>query len=101
MQKHSEIKDIYHYACNRLRERFPELPSYTAFVQRLNRFESLFSALFKSITEDSAESSPEILQRIRITDSVPVISAGAERSSSAKAAQEIAGKGYCSSKGIY
>jgi hypothetical protein len=100
-QKHFEIKDVYHYTCNHLRERFPKLPSYTAFVQRLNRFESLFPALFGSITEDFAVSSPEILQGIRLIDSFPIILASSKRSSSAKVAYGFADKGYCSSKGIY
>jgi len=101
MQKRFKIKDIHNYACNHLKERFPLLPSYTAFVQRLNRPENLFYALFGNIIQDFAGSSPEILQKIRLIDSFPVISAGSERSSYAKVAHGFADKGYCSSKGIY
>jgi hypothetical protein len=36
-----------------------------------------------------------------LIDSFPVITAGAKRSSRAKAAREFANKGYCASKGIY
>ena len=101
MQKRFEIKDIYNYACNHLREWFPKLPSYSAFVQRINRFESLFSVLAGDIVKDYAVKNPQILQKIRLIDSVPVILAGSKRSSSAKVARGFADKGYCSSKGIY
>ena len=54
MQKRFKIKDIYNYACNHLKEWFPLLPSYTAFVQRLNRLENLFrtAALFAACGTD-------------------------------------------------
>ena len=37
IDKNREIKKIYEYADRHLREWFPQLPSYTAFVQRLNK----------------------------------------------------------------
>jgi len=36
-QNHTKIKDIYNYTNNHLREWFPDLPSYEAYVMRLNR----------------------------------------------------------------
>jgi len=101
MQKHPEIKDIYNYGFSHLGERFPKLPSYTAFVQRINRFECLFPVPADDTVKDSAVKHPDILQKIRLINSLPLITAGSEISSSARAAQGFAGKGYCSSEGIY
>ena len=36
MQKHTTIKDIYNYTNNHLKAWFPNLPSYEAYVARLN-----------------------------------------------------------------
>ena len=35
--RNRELKKIYIYADRHLRQWFPKLPSYTAFVQRLNK----------------------------------------------------------------
>lgn len=99
IKKRYELKDIYNYAHNHLREWFPNLPSYVAFVQRLNRFDSLFPMLIELILKDFSRS--DIIQHIRLIDSMPIIMANAKRSSRAKVANEFANKGYCSSKGIY
>jgi hypothetical protein len=99
IKKRYELKDIYNYAHNHLRAWFPNLPSYVAFVQRLNRFESLFPMLIELILKDFSRS--DIIQQIRLIDSMPIIMANAKRSSRAKVANEFANKGYCSSKGIY
>jgi hypothetical protein len=99
MQRRFTITDIYNYTRNRPAECFPKSPSYVAFVQRLNRFESLFPALAEQILSDFADKN--IIRHIRMTDSFPVIIANAERSSRAEVADEFADKGYCASKGIY
>jgi hypothetical protein len=99
MQRRFTIRDIYNYTRNHLAEWFPKLPSYVAFVQRLNRFESLFPALAGQILSDFADKN--IIRHIRMIDSFPVIIANAKRSSRAKVADEFANKGYCASKGIY
>jgi hypothetical protein len=99
MKKRFELKDIYNYADNHLREWFPNLPSYVAFVQRLNRFESLFPMLIELILNDFSGS--DLIRQIRLIDSMPIILANAKRSSKAKVANQLANKGYCASKGIY
>ena len=99
MKRRFEIKDIYNYTHNHLLEWFPNLPSYVAFVQRLNRFESLFPVLVELILNDFSGS--DIIQHIRLIDSMPIIMANEKRSSRAKVASHFANKGYCSSKGIY
>ena len=98
-RKHSQIKEIYDYTKDHLMDWFPQLPSYTAFVQRLNRLDSLFPVLVEKILTDYP--SNKCLKDIRLIDSMPIIMANAKRSSKAKVAQEFANKGYCSSKGIY
>ena len=95
----STIKEIYNYTKDHLIDWFPNLPSYAAFVQRLNRLDSVFPVLIESILEDF--SSNDLLKNIRLIDSLPIIMANAKRSSKAKVANEFANKGYCSSKGIY
>jgi len=99
MQKRSEIKDIYNYTRNHLSEWFPKLPSYVAFIQRLNRLESLFPAITERIL--NAFAGKDLMKNIRMIDSIPIIMANAKRSSRAKVASGFANKGYCASKGIY
>jgi hypothetical protein len=70
-----------------------------AFVQRLNRFESLFPALIEIILEDF--SGNDLTRLVRLIDSILVILANAKRSGQAKVANQLANKGYCSSKEIY
>ena len=96
---HSKVKEIYDYTKDYLIDWFPKLSSYVAFVQRLNRLESVFPVLIESILTDF--SSNDLLKDIRIIDSLPIIMANAKRSTKAKVANEFANKGYCSSKGIY
>lgn len=99
VQKRFTLKEIYEYTQNHLSEWFPQLPSYAAFVQRLNRFESVFPALVKIILDNYSENN--LNQMIRLIDSMPIILANAKRSSNAKVANQLANKGYCASKSIY
>ena len=99
MQKRFEIRDIYNYARNHLSDWFPRLPSYVAFVNRLNRLSAVFPPLAERILSDF--SGTDIVRHIRLTDSFPVIMADGKRSSRAKVAAESANKGYCSSEGIW
>lgn len=99
MKKRHEIKDIYEYTRDHLGEWFPHLPSYFAYVQRLNQFGSLFVALTEQIQTDCPKLG--VLQEIRLIDSMPIIMANAKRSHQAKVAREFARKGFCASKGIY
>lgn len=99
VQKRFTLKEIYQYTQNHLFEWFPQLPSYGAFVQRLNRFESVFPALVKIILDNYSENN--LNQMVRLIDSMPIILAHAKRSSNAKVASQLANKGYCASKSIY
>ncbi len=78
------------------------MPSYAAFVQRLNRFDSLMPALVEQILFDFGHLCGMTESASRLIDAMPVIMANAKRSSRAKvASEEIAEKGYCASKGIW
>lgn len=99
MQNRSKIKGIYNYTQNHLSEWFPKLPSYVAFIQRLNRLESLFPKLIECILNDFE--GKDLMKNIRLIDSLPIIMANAKRSSRAKVASEFANKGYCASKDIW
>ena len=99
MKKQFTIKDIYCYAHDHLLDWFPDLPSYVAFVQRLNRVGDVFPGLIETILKDIGKK--ELVQKVYLLDSLPIIMANAKRSSQAKVAKEFADKGYCSSKDIY
>lgn len=97
-QNRTPIKDIYNYTNNHLREWFPQLPSYEAYVMRLNRLEGVFAPLSEEIQKYLPLKSPG---NIRIIDSMPIILAKEKRSSRAKVAPGLANKGYCGSKNSY
>jgi len=99
IKKQFTIKGIYTYAHDHLLGWFPDLPSYVAFVQRLNRLGALFPGLIETILKDIGKK--ELLQEVYLLDSFPIIMANAKRSSQAKVAKEFANKGYCSSKDMY
>lgn len=98
IQNRTKIKDIYNYTSDHLREWFPDLPSYEAYVMRLNRLEDVFIPLMEEIQNHFPNN---YLKNIRLIDSMPIIMANSKRSSKAKVAPEIANKGYCGSKDIY
>jgi hypothetical protein len=52
MDKHRAIKAIYDYADRHLRPWFPRLPSYAAYVQRLNRVAEVFAPLLETIQQE-------------------------------------------------
>lgn len=98
MQNRTQIKAIYNYTNNHLREWFPRLPSYEAYVMRLNRLAEVFAPLTEEIQKHLPITSPG---KIRIIDSMPIILAKEQRSSRAKVAPDLANKGYCGSKNSY
>ncbi len=98
IQQKFEAKAIYQYIRDNYASWFPKLPSYQAFNKRIcylaDAFEMLVDVLLKSM-----DISPEV--STYLIDSMPIIVAGAKRSSSARVASEICNKGYCGSKGMY
>jgi len=100
MNKRSEIKDIYEYTNRHLREWFPAIPSYVAFVQRLN----ILSHLFATFAESVWNQLPKDYRMYHplLMDSMPIILAHSGRRFNAKVAREIAtNNGYCATKKLH
>jgi len=91
------IKAVYDFASRWLRSWFPLLPSYTAFVMRVNRLSEAFRRLSAILLDDYAPDSRS--ESLCMVDSMPVITCSAKRNG--KVAREVADKGYCSTKSLY
>lgn len=98
IKRRFEIRTIYDYICDHMADRFPNLPSYEASVQRLNRLSGVYPVLAERILSDFSGNG--LIPDVRLIDSFPVIMANAERSSRAEVADGFADKGYCSSEGL-
>ena len=92
-----KIKNIHRFAVDYLLDWFPELGSYQAFNNRLNRVSPVMNSLVESLCSDFAPD--DIRDDISVVDSMPIITCSGKRR--AKVAREIADKGYCSTKGMY
>ncbi len=101
MNGHSKVKPIYEYVRNHLKEWFPKLPAYATYIQRLNRLPHAFAELFSLIQNEFPSLSQQEREHICLMDSMPIITAKAQRSSLAKVAREIADKGYNAIKGTW
>jgi hypothetical protein len=93
---HRTIQQIYTYADRHLRGWFPGLPSYPAYVMRLNRLADLFAPLLERIQSESATSDAPLL-----VDSFPVALARQGHRFKACVAPELADHGYCATKKLY
>ena len=93
------IREIYDYVRDHFADWFPELGSYGGYNQRLNRLSAVFAPL---VNEALAEIDRDnVVDTVRIADSMPIIIAKQNRSSQATVASELADKGYCSSKDTF
>ena len=92
-----KVKHIHAFALNYLRDWFPELGSYAAFNNRLNRLSEAFKQLLSLLVKDSLpdDCSPES----SLLDSMPIITCSGKREP--KVAIELVDKGRCSSKSMY
>jgi hypothetical protein len=92
-QKQFLIKDIYLFAKEYMYSWFPQLPSYSAFNNRLNRlseaFKSLAIGLFTNYIPEDCDLS------ISLTDSMPIVTCKG-KNRKPKVATEIVDKGWCS-----
>ena len=95
-QRRFEQKAIYYYTKNHLSEWFPNLPSYQAFSNRLNRLAPAFQALAEYWL--SIISVDMLGQMEYIVDSCPIILAKGSRSKHGKVAQQLCEKSYNSSR---
>jgi hypothetical protein len=98
LDKHRTIKGIYDYADRHLRPWFPRLPSYVAYVQRLNRVADVFAPLLETIQQEQA---PENGHQAWLIDSFPVTLAKQGHRFKARVAKELADSGYCATKKLY
>jgi hypothetical protein len=98
IDKKRELKQIYAYADRHLRPWFPRLPSYVAFVQRVNRVADVFAPLIERIQNESSERRHD---GVWLTDSFPVALAKQGHRFSARVAKELADAGYCATKKLY
>jgi len=91
------IRQIHTFADDYLRSWFPNLPSYQAFNNRINRLGEAFRLLaahnFSRFIPQSCST------KISLLDSMPIITCSGRRK--AKVALEITNKGYCATKSIY
>ena len=103
LQRQRTVKGVYCYAHDHLRSWFPSLPSYQKFNERLNRLNGALAAIAQ-YTSQYVEL-PSWLEGQSLVDAVidsfPIIMAQGARADSAKVAQEVADKGYCSSKNLW
>ena len=98
MTKRTNIKQIHTYTDRHLRDWFPKLPGYTAFVQRLNRVADVFVPL---LTRIQNEQEGKNANQPWLIDSFPVALAKQGHRFKACVAKEIADSGYCSTKNLY
>lgn len=98
IDKNREIKRIYEYANRHLRDWFPKLPSYTAFVQRLNKVADIFAPLLEIIQQEQEAKNTE---QVWLIDSFPVALAKQGHRFKACVAPELANAGYCATKKLY
>lgn len=98
IDKHRQLSQIYDYADRHLRPWFPKLPSYVAFVQRVNRVADVFAPLLELIQRGSGV---RLADDVWLTDSFPVASAKQGHRFRACVAAELADSGYCSTKKLY
>jgi len=92
-----KTKDIHKYAKDHLMSWFPNLNSYQAFNNRLNRLSAVMSRLVEHLIYEFKPS--DCSDTESLLDSMPIIVCSGKRQS--KVAAEIIDKGYCSTKGIY
>jgi hypothetical protein len=97
-----DVKSIYRYTSDHLREWFPSLKDYEAFNYRLNKLAEVLPLLVEGLQKEiELKNKFEPSSLSRIVDSLPVILAKQKRSEWAKVAPGLAAKGYCASKEEY
>lgn len=98
IERRFKVKEIYEFTKCHLSSWFPQLPTYAAFVMRLNRMAGAFSALCSLLLTESLPHK-EVVNKLGLLDSMPIITCSGKRS--AKVALDIADKGYCSTKSMF
>ena len=92
-----KVKQIHRFANEYLRSWFPNLGSYAAFNNRLNRLSEAFRHLVAPLLSEFQPKDCCLDQSL--LDSMPIITCSGRRTP--KVATELVNKGVCSSKGMY
>jgi hypothetical protein len=101
MEGKTTKKQIYDHAKNYWSHLFPRLPSYVAFIQRINRLADVFP-VFIEMLQALLPAALYADAKHRLIDSMPIILAQRGRRFRAKVASEIADKnGYCATKKLH
>ncbi|MDO5977071.1 transposase [Flavivirga jejuensis] len=91
------MNKIHQFAQEYLLEWFPDLGSYQAFNNRLNRISCVMNSLVETLLNEFV---PKVYSRnYSVLDSMPIITCSGKRAG--KIASEITDKGYCSTKSMY
>jgi hypothetical protein len=100
MNQKKTLKEIYMHAHDYLNDWFPALPTYVAFIQRINRLHEVFVPLIESLQTQLPFSFDE--KNFRLMDSMPIIMAQNGRRFKASVARNVAcPNGYCATKKMY
>lgn len=97
VEQRLKIKQIHRYASDHLRSWFPLLPSYEAFIMRINRLSEAFKNLAEVLLSGYCPQDCDL--STSLMDSLPIITCSGKRVPSV--AKEITDKGYCSTKSMY
>ena len=95
------IQQIYDYIRFHWADWFPDLPSYQAFNNRLNKLSASFAVICDWLIEKKLQLPDERFTADSLIDSFPVMMARGQKAKSCQTACRIASFGYCSSKDIY
>ncbi len=95
IERRFKVTEMYDFANSYLKSWFPDIPSYPAFVMRLNRLSPCFKLLSALLIEQGVAVSG-ILRNTALLDSMPIITCSGRRKG--KVAPEITDKGYNATK---
>lgn len=95
VEQRFKITEMYDFTNNYLKSWFPDLPSYPAFVVRLNRLSLCFKMLSEILIKQGFTSAG-LVKNSCLLDSMPIITYSCKRKG--KVASEITDKGYNATK---
>ena len=92
-----KVKQIHRFAKEYLHSWFPLLPSYEAFIMRLNKLSEAFKHMAGALLSDNCPEDCDL--NISLLDSMPIITCSGKRVG--RVANDLTDKGYCSTKTMY
>jgi hypothetical protein len=97
IEQRLKIKQIHDFANEHLRSWFPLLPTYEAFIMRINRLSEAFRNIADILLSNYCPKDCDL--NTSLMDSLPIITCSGKRYPSV--AKEITDKGFCSTKSMY